>query len=165
MPWLRRLWRGRWIRFCRLLFSVQNICTVTGKSGLSPASPPGPVSPFLFQKGVLVFGLLVPFFSPPFSLVTCSLLCILLGLCQDFTPCSHCEAGVAFGGPPVSATLWNMVGNVDSPGSRLSHGAVPIVGGRWHGHTLGSHKLIHRLLSTPGFPLLIPTSSCFWVCS
>lgn len=60
------------------------------------------------KRGLVVGWFFFFFFLPP-SLcclcpVTCSLPCILLRLCPDFTPCSCCKAGAAFGGPPVSAT-------------------------------------------------------------
>lgn len=63
---------------CCLLFSVPNICTVMRKSGLSPASQPGPVTSFLFQKGVWWWFIVT--FPPPlprsrccWCSVTCSL--------------------------------------------------------------------------------------------
>lgn len=94
---------------CCLLFSVLNICTVMRKSGLSPASQPGPVTSFLFQKGVW-WWFIVTFPPPPspflLLLVQCNLLPAATSKlhCAPSTPLGSSIPSLRMGVPRVGDT-------------------------------------------------------------
>lgn len=102
---------------CCLLFSVPNICTVMRKSGLSPASQPGPVTSFLFQKGVWWWFIVT--FPPPLPRSRC---CWCSVTCSLQPPQSCTVHPAPLWGAPSHPCAWGSPGWVTRGGALQSGG-------------------------------------------